>query len=183
VFEALVAKGSMVNYRVIEVVEYDPSWAIKFDIEREILQEALGSNAVNIEHIGSTAVFGLAAKPVIDILVQVSSLKILDANDEKIESLGYAVKGENGIEGRRYFQKGGNKRTHHVHVFQTGDESLIRHRAFKEYLIAYPEITKEYGEIKMQAARNCQNDIALYMSMKNGFIQKHEKLARRWYGT
>jgi len=80
---ALVAKGSMVNYREIEVVEYDPNWAIKFDIEREILQEALGSNAVNIEHIGSTAVFGLAAKPVIDILVQVSSLKILDANDDK----------------------------------------------------------------------------------------------------
>ena len=66
-------------------------------------------------------------------------------------------------------------------MFQTGDESLIRHRAFKEYLIAYPEITKEYGEIKKQAASDCQNDIILYMTMKNEFIQKYEKLAMRWY--
>ena len=171
------------NYREIEVVKYDPNWAIKFDIERVMLQEALGSNALNIEHIGSTAVFGLAAKPVIDILVAVSSLNILDTKDEKMASLGYEAKGENGIEGRRYFQKGGNQRTHHVHVFQAGDESLIRHRAFKEYLIAYPEITREYGEIKKQAASDCQNNIMLYMSMKNEFIRKHEKLAMRWYGN
>jgi len=172
-----------VNYREIEVVKYDPNWAIKFDIERVMLQEALGSNALNIEHIGSTAVFGLAAKPVIDILVAVSSLNILDTKDEKMASLGYEAKGENGIEGRRYFQKGGNQRTHHVHVFQAGDESLIRHRAFKEYLIVYPEITREYSEIKKQAASDCQNNIMLYMSMKNEFIRKHEKLAMRWYGN
>ena len=170
------------NDRKIEVVEYDPHWAILFNTEKEMLQEAIGCAALNIEHIGSTAVLGLAAKPVIDILVEVSSLQALNTKDKNFESLGYEVKGENGIEGRRYFQKGGSQRTHHVHVFQTGHEGLIRHRAFKAYLIAYPEIMKEYGEIKKQAANDCQNDIALYMSMKNEFIQKHEKLAVRWHG-
>jgi GrpB-like predicted nucleotidyltransferase (UPF0157 family) len=133
---------------VVEVVDYDPIWQKTFEAEKQLLLDAIGQNAVIIEHMGSTAVKGLPSKPVIDILVEVTSILDLEISSKKIQALGYIVKGENGITGRRYFQKGGNQRSHHVHAFKTGDLNLIRHRAFKEYLIAHPMIAIEYGDIK-----------------------------------
>ncbi|KPH96396.1 hypothetical protein AMS58_02210 [Pseudoalteromonas porphyrae] len=168
--------------RVIEVVDYDPNWKNAFETERVMLSKAIGNNAVKVEHIGSTSVKGLAAKPVIDILIEVISLDELDTSNRNIEALGYLVKGENGIEGRRYFQKGGNQRSHHVHAFQTNDSHLHRHRAFKEYLIAHSAIALEYGSIKKEAVSKSENDINVYMALKNSFIQKHEKLALEWFG-
>jgi len=167
--------------RVIEVVDYDSSWKNTFETEKVLLTKAIGINAVNTEHIGSTAVVGLAAKPIIDILIEVSDLKKLDTANEKIEALGYKIKGENGISGRRYFQKGGNQRSHHVHAFQTNDLHLHRHIAFKEYLIAHSKIASEYGFLKKEAVSKSDNNINIYMSLKNNFIQKHEKLAIEWF--
>ena len=103
------------------------------------------------------------------------------AYNEKMAALGYRAKGENGITGRRYFQKGGDQRSHHIHAFQSNDKHLIRHIAFKEYLIAHPQIASEYGSIKQSAAFKCQNDNMAYMAMKNNFIEKHGKLAVQWF--
>jgi len=171
------------NQRVINVVEYDPSWNVLFETEKSALANIIGNNAVKIEHIGSTAVKGLNAKPVIDILVEVKSLVELDVLNNAIKQLGFIAKGENGISGRRYFQKGGNQRTHHVHAFQSGDINLIRHRAFKEYLIAHPTVAKEYGQIKNAAVLSCSNNINIYMVQKNEFIQKYEKIAMKWFNS
>jgi GrpB-like predicted nucleotidyltransferase (UPF0157 family) len=168
---------------VVEVVDYDPIWQKTFEAEKQLLLDAIGQNAVIIEHMGSTAVKGLPSKPVIDILVEVTSILDLEISSKKIQALGYIVKGENGITGRRYFQKGGNQRSHHVHAFKTGDLNLIRHRAFKEYLIAHPMIAIEYGDIKKNSALNCENDINIYMEHKNNFIQKHEKIAVVWFNS
>lgn len=169
--------------RVIEVVDYDPVWAINFEKEKALLMHAMGETAINIEHIGSTAVVGLSAKPIIDILVEVKNLTALDRRSEKLEVLGYQVKDENGISGRRYFQKGGVQRTHHVHAFLSGDPNLIRHRAFKEYLIAHPKALDAYARIKQQAKEKCNNNISQYMTIKNDFIQHHEQLALKWYAS
>lgn len=169
--------------RVLEVFDYDPNWKKTFETERALLTKAIGINAVKIEHIGSTSVIGLAAKPIVDILIEVSNLKELDTANENLKSLGYKIKGENGISGRRYYQKGGNLRTHHVHAFQTNDLHLDRHRAFKEYLIAHPAIATEYAAIKKQAAFKSGNNINVYMVLKNSFIQTHEKLALQWFGN
>ena len=139
---------NILNTRVIEVVDYDSNWQKAFETEKILLTKAICVNAIKVEHIGSTSVLGLAAKPVIDILVEVSSFKELDAANTKLEALGYKVKGENGISGRRYFQKGGNQRSHQVRAFQTNDTNLVRHIAFKEYLIAHPEIAMEYSFVK-----------------------------------
>ena len=171
------------NNRVIEVVDYDPNWKNIFETEKVALAKAIGSNAVKIEHIGSTSVVGLSAKPVIDILIEVSNLEELDASDKQINALGYTIKGENGIAGRRYFQKGGNQRSHHVHAFQTSDSHLQRHRVFKKYLTAHPVIALEYGSIKKEAVSKSDNNINVYMALKNDFIQKHEKLALEWFGN
>ena len=171
------------SQRIINVVDYDPNWTCFFETEKMLLAHAIGRNAVRIEHIGSTAVIGLAAKPVIDILVEVTSLIDLDVSSKGIAALGFIVKGENGISGRRYFQKGGNRRSHHVHAFQTGDLNLIRHRAFKEYFIAHPILSSEYGEINKEAMLNCGDNINVYMALKNEFIKKYEKLAVEWFNS
>jgi GrpB-like predicted nucleotidyltransferase (UPF0157 family) len=140
----------------ITIIPYDPSWPEKFEQEAGLLRELLGELAVQIHHIGSTSVPGLAAKPIIDILLEVSDLDALDALDAKnagFNRLGYEPKGAFGIPGRRYFRKGGDQRTHHLHAFRTGDQNLARHVSFRDYLRAHPEIAKAYAEVKIRAAR------------------------------
>ena len=92
-------------------------------------------------------------------------------------SLGYNAKGENEISGRRYFQKGGNHRTHHVHAFKQGDIHVNRHLAFRDYLRANKAIALEYASIKLDAANQCDNDMKNYMKHKNAFIQYHQDIA------
>ncbi|WDD99973.1 GrpB family protein [Thalassomonas actiniarum] len=167
--------------RVLEVVDYDPAWGKLFADEQILLVKALGDVALNIHHIGSTSVTGLAAKPVIDILMEVSDLEAVESKNQQMLSLGYEVKGENGIAGRRYFQKGGNARSHHLHAFKTGDEALTRHLAFRDYLVAHPQIAQQYGELKQGLILAGHNSSAPYMQGKNDFIQHHEKLALSWY--
>jgi len=171
------------NQRVISVVEYDSNWKTLFDKEQIKLSEVMAPNAVLIEHIGSTSIAGMAAKPIIDIMVEVSDIDAVTESVSGMEALGYLAKGENGIAGRRYFQKGGNQRSHHVHVFQSGDENLIRHRAFKEYVQSHTDVAKRYMDIKKAAVGICNNDINVYMALKNDFIHEHEKLALCWYNN
>ena len=172
-----------VNRRVIEVVEYDPEWASQFESERVLLLDTLGKIAVGIFHIGSTSVKGLVAKPIIDILIEVSSLEALDSKAYQMESLNYLVKGENGLAGRRYFQKGGIQRSHHIHAYKSGDLSLERHIAFRDYLRLNQAVSIEYAKVKVNAANNCDNDSNKYMQSKNRFIQHYEKLALEWFST
>ncbi len=169
------------NKRKIEVISYDSAWPSIFEAEKSILSSLLGNIAISIEHIGSTSVVGLAAKPVIDILLEVSDLSQLDAKSNEFTSIGYEVRGENGIPGRRYYQKGGNERSHHIHAFLSGSKGIFRHRAFKEYLIAHPNIAQDYANIKKQAVIECANDNELYISLKNSFIIEHEKKAVHWF--
>ncbi|WP_026375213.1 GrpB family protein [Aestuariibacter salexigens] len=168
--------------RKIEVLDYDRTWQNNFLAEKEILFSILKGLVVRIEHIGSTAIPGLPAKPIIDILIEMDRIEVLDSMAGDFRKCGYAVKGENGIPGRRYYQKGSNVRTHHVHAFQSGSHNLIRHMAFKEYLTAHPDIARNYAVIKKQAALDCDDDNKLYMSLKNDFITKHEPIAIEWYG-
>ncbi|MBN3169393.1 GrpB family protein [Pectobacterium brasiliense] len=163
--------------RTIAVVDYDPLWATNYATAARELTQALGEVAVNVYHIGSTAVPGLPAKPVIDILLEVVSLSALDKFDHVMVDLGYHPRGENGIAGRRYYTKGGDARTHHLHAFVVGDESIQRHLAFRDYLRANPAVCAEYAAIKRAAALACDNDAAVYSQLKNDFIATHEALA------
>ncbi|OTA15754.1 hypothetical protein Xvie_02608 [Xenorhabdus vietnamensis] len=95
-----------------------------------------------------------------------------DENNSVIESLGYTARGEYGIPGRRYFIKGGNNRTHHIHAFET-----TRHLAFRDYLRRHNDVAHQYAEIKYQAARACGNSSEIYCQLKSEFILLHEKLA------
>lgn len=166
---------------MITVVEYNSEWVLKFKEEEDLLKNVLGPVAINIHHIGSTSVVGLHAKPIIDILIEVGDLGLLDAKNNGMQSLGYEVMGEFGIPGRRYFRKGANTRTHHVHCFMSGDPSLTRHLAFRDYLIAHPSIANDYAQLKLDIVKRCDNDMGKYCDEKDPFITIHEPKAVEWY--
>lgn len=164
---------------IIEVVDYDPSWPGKFEDEKAQLKQALGNCLVATHHIGSTAVEGLAAKPIIDILIEVTDLAVLDSHNDAMIAMRYAPRGESGIPGRRYYRKGGAKRTHQVHAFEQGSDHVHRHIAFRDYLRSNPEISKEYAQLKRESASLSGDDIALYCEMKDAYVKHHEAIAVR----
>ncbi len=90
-------------------------------------------------------------------------------------------KGENGIPGRRYFQKGGDERTHHVHVYQEGNDEIIRHLAFRDYLREHPYAREEYGNLKERLALEFPFDVAAYIDGKDRFVKTLEAKAVEWY--
>lgn len=163
----------------IEVAPYDPHWPELFANESQLIQDCLAPSIAAIHHIGSTSVAGLAAKPIIDILLDVPSLTALDAASPRLESLGYEAMGEFGIPRRRYFRKGIARRTHQVHAFASGDSHLQRHLAFRDYLRAHPAIAAGYAKLKLALAASCSS-MDDYCEGKDPFIKHHEALALRW---
>ncbi|HDU9762239.1 TPA: GrpB family protein, partial [Klebsiella pneumoniae] len=144
--------------RILTVVDYDEMWPALFENERTLLQMTLGKVISRIHHIGSTSVPGLSAKPVIDILIEVANLEELDSLNQAMEGVGYTVRGENGILNRRYFTKGGSQRSHHIHAFTTGDAQIIKHLAFRDYLIKHNDVAIQYALMKKNAMLLCEND-------------------------
>ncbi|EAR08125.1 GrpB family protein [Reinekea blandensis] len=163
--------------RIIEVVPYDPAWKADFQIEKRLLQHFLSGLDCQIHHIGSTSIPGLAAKPIIDMLLECSSLSELDRFNDQLASIGYTAKGEYGIAGRRYFKKGGVQHSHHLHAYLYDDPNVDRHLAFRDYLRSNPDKAMAYQAIKMEGVRQCDNDVQHYMAHKNEFIQMHERIA------
>jgi GrpB-like predicted nucleotidyltransferase (UPF0157 family) len=165
----------------VEIVDYQNSWIDIYKAEVDILTNSIGFLNPGIHHIGSTSVSGLSAKPIIDILVEVNEIRCLDDQVKHLEAIGYRGRGENGIPGRRYFEKGADDRTHQIHAFKRGSYGAIRHLAFRDYLISYPQVAHAYALLKKQLAEACDNDIERYCDGKDRFIRKHEKLAVKWY--
>ncbi|MCV2402240.1 GrpB family protein [Marinomonas sp. C2222] len=165
---------------IVEVVPYSPQWPSLFESEKKALLLGLKSVVSQVHHIGSTSVVGLSAKPIIDIILEVPSLTELDANSEVFQGLGYEVMGEFGIERRRYYRKGGDNRTHQIHAFEIDDPHITRHIAFRDYLIAHPEVMLAYQELKVRLAHECNNDIDKYCDGKDDFVLHHEQKAIEW---
>jgi GrpB-like predicted nucleotidyltransferase (UPF0157 family) len=167
--------------RPIEVVPYDPRWPEAFAVEAPRLKDAIGENVVAIHHVGSTAVPGLCAKPIIDILVEVNDIEAVDAQNERMRQLGYEVRGEWGFSGRRYFVKReGSRRTHHVHVYQTGHPEIESACAFRDYLRAHPAQAREYGCLKQRLAQQSRLAGQGYQEAKAGFVERMVKAALAW---
>ncbi|MBW3596764.1 MAG: GrpB family protein [Planctomycetes bacterium] len=166
--------------RNIVVVPYSPEWPAEFAAEARRLEVAMAPVLVELHHIGSTSVPGLAAKPLIDILAVVCTVEGLDECNEAMVALGYEPKGEFGIAGRRFFSKGSDEhRTHHVHAFAVGDPAIDAHLAFRDYLRTHPHEARRYGELKAALAERHRNDIDAYMDGKAPLIQEMLKHARR----
>ncbi|WP_052255328.1 GrpB family protein [Salinicoccus sp. YB14-2] len=167
--------------RSIKVVNYNDQWPRIFEEEKEKLEAVLKVELMEIYHIGSTSVPGLKAKPIIDIMPVVKNIEDVDRYEAEMAGLGYESLGENGIAGRRYFRKGGDERSHHVHVFEEGSEDITRHLSFRDYLREHQEVRFHYENLKMKLASEFPNDIGGYMDRKNQFIQETEQTAMIWY--
>ncbi len=154
---------------------YDPVWPLLFDEERERIDVAIHAFISSIEHIGSTAVPGLAAKPVIDILIGAHSLAEAPCFIPPLQALGYIYieELEKQIPERRYLQKVGPAgHTHQLHIAETSSSFYREHLHFRDVLRAHPELAQEYAELKFRLARQFRNDRLGYTEAKNDLIQK-----------
>ncbi|RKL67471.1 hypothetical protein CR203_08950 [Salipaludibacillus neizhouensis] len=166
--------------RKVEVVSYREEWTLLFQEESIKISRIFGSECIHLYHIGSTAIPNMHAKPVIDILVEVQKIENVDSFNLEMERIGYVAMGENGIEGRRFYKKGGNNRSHHVHVFGTQNREIQRHIVFKDYLIAHPHEADRYSQLKQLLAKKYPDDIEKYIDGKNNFIKDIDAKANRW---
>ena len=151
----------------IRVVPYDPFWEVEYENESQKIKNILKDILVEVYHIGSTAVKGLAAKSIIDIMPVVTNISLVDKHNKEFVAIGYECMGEFGIEGRRYFRKGGDNRTHQIHIFeQSNHKDINRHIAVRDFLRTHPDIALEYGELKMERAYRFSEDIEGYCTGK-----------------
>ena len=165
----------------IIVVDYDPCWEQQYLAEAKTIRAILGENCTAIFHIGSTAVRGLKAKPIIDIMPVVCSIAAVDEKQGAFEETGYEYLGEFGMAQRRYLRKGGDERTHQVHIFQETDRiNIERHLAVRDFLRAHSEIARQYGALKESLARRYPYDIEGYCDGKAAFVKDLEHQALRW---
>lgn len=167
----------------IAVVPHDVTWAKEFERSARELTTALGANLVKIHHIGSTSIPGIYAKPVIDMLAEVTDLNAVDRNSPDMVALGYQAMGEFGIAGRRYFRRddASGRRTHQIHTFLVGSSHVLRHLAFRDFMRAHPTLALRYSSLKRSLAESPPYDMDAYMDGKDGFIKDAEVQALVWF--
>jgi GrpB-like predicted nucleotidyltransferase (UPF0157 family) len=163
-----ILESAMAN--PVIVLDYDPNWPGLFQSLRKRIAEALGNLAAAIEHVGSTAVPDLAAKPVIDIDVLLASATMLPAAIERLASLGYVHEGNLGIPEREAFLAPANDPPHHLYVCPPGSSEFRRHVAFRDYLRAHPKDAKLYGNLKTALAERFREDRSAYIAAKREFV-------------
>ena len=155
----------------IVLTEYDPSWPAQFAAERTRILAALGGLQAEIEHIGSTAIPSLVAKPVIDIMIGRPTEWELRPYIDALQRLGYEYRGESGIPGRHYFRRG-RPRTHHLHVVPYGGDLWRNHLRFRDRLRTYPALAAEYAALKRRLATQFAEDRVGYTEAKAPFITR-----------
>jgi len=158
----------------VVVLPYDETWKKGFlKIEAE-LKDALQGLALRIEHVGSTSVEGLSAKPIIDIDIVIKDYSVFEGVVLALDKIGYRHEGNLGIVGREAFKYDGKEhlQKHHLYVCTEDSEELKRHIAFRDYLRSHPEAVKEYGQVKEEGARRYPYDIDKYIEYKSPVIEK-----------
>jgi len=155
----------------IVIIDYDPYWPKLFEELRTPVANVLGDLALAIEHVGSTSVPGLPAKPIIDIDVVVASTTLLPAVITRLDTLGYMHEGDKGISGREAFIWPPSTPCHHLYVCSKDSAALRRHLAFRDYLLKHPDEVQRYGRLKQELAEKFRNDRSAYTNAKDEYIQ------------
>lgn len=171
---AEVLKTSPKGYKRVEVCPYDSVWASDFQAIKKELTAALGDLAISVEHVGSTSVPGLSAKPIIDIDVVIEGEDVLPSVIEALGKIGYTHEGNKEIPGREAFSYDGKEhlRKHHLYVCTKDAAELKRHVTFRDYLRANPDAVAEYSRVKEEGAKRYPFDIDGYIAYKSPFIEK-----------
>lgn len=170
----------MSDQKKVEVHDYDPSWAAEFSALKAVYINHIGDAMIGVEHVGSTSIPGLKAKPVIDIDIIVGDTESLQIVIERLSTLGYNHVGDLGITGREAFKRtddktpiSGSNRTwmrHNLYVCIEGSIGLANHLNFRDYLKRHPEEIVEYSKVKQRLADEFTYDIDAYIDGKTDFI-------------
>jgi GrpB-like predicted nucleotidyltransferase (UPF0157 family) len=165
---------------LIQVVAYDEAWPALFLERSSALREALGDAALRIDHIGSTAVPGLLAKPIIDIQISVASFEPLDAFRFPLEQVGYVFRADNQELTKRYFREPPGDRRTHIHVRRAGSFSEQLALLFRDFMRNHPDWAWRYAELKLGLARQYADDRARYTDAKRPFTWEALAAADEW---
>lgn len=163
----------------ITVVPYDDQWADVFKNEKTTLLNIFGTDAVEIEHFGSTSVRGMVAKPIIDILIGVSSLELDESILHQLQQRNYENFGEAGVEGRLYFRK----RAEHsfnlaVVIFQ--GEQWVNNIQIRDYLRTHPQVAEQYSMHKRESIQKGITTLLAYSDEKAEFVQSVLRQAKKY---
>jgi GrpB-like predicted nucleotidyltransferase (UPF0157 family) len=153
----------------IVIIDYSPAWPLEFERLRDRAAAAVGDIAIAIEHVGSTAVPGLAAKPVIDLVIVVEP-DDLQAAIDRLRTIGYIHQGNLGVEGREAFGVPAGEPRHHLYVSPIDSEELRAQVAFRDRLRADPVLANEYEALKRELAQRFSNDRVGYTDAKTAFV-------------
>ena len=154
----------------VEVVPYNEDWPRKYALEANVIRNIVLDELITITHVGSTAVPGLVAKPIIDILIIVEDINKLDQLDPLFKKEDYECCGEDGISGRRFYYKSDG--SIHVHAFDERSHDNLKDN---------PDIAKEYGELKLSLAKKYPDNIKKYKKGKEAFTKEIQTRALKWY--
>jgi GrpB-like predicted nucleotidyltransferase (UPF0157 family) len=164
---------------IVRLVPYRAEWKRLFEEEAARLRSVLGEKILRVEHVGSTAVEGMEAKPLIDMMAAVESLVDARGLEAALEGMGYEHRGDGGVGGRIFFAKGPRtRRTHHLSLTEPTGEHWRRSLLFRDYLRAHPEVAESYGELKRELARKYPEDRDSYTAGKDRFIERTIEAAR-----
>lgn len=156
----------------VELQEYTDEWSSLYKIEEETLKNLIKEYFIDIQHIGSTSVEELKAKPIIDIIIGVKNFNHIEKIVEKLQQGGYIYRPNASTKERILFVKGSEEeRTHHIHIVQWMDEEWNNNILFRDYLRKYSKVAKEYSELKDRLAELFTEDRNSYTRGKNQFIQ------------
>ena len=162
----------------VTLVPHNEEWHRIFEEEKVFILDAVGDRTLVVEHIGSTSICGISAKPILDIMVGVPRFEQELTFTKAIESLGYEYKGENGVPERHFFGKG-TPRTVHLNVVSFGGDFWLSHIAFRDYLKQNPDAARDYDRLKSSLAKRFADDRESYTNGKLQFVEKILVLAGR----
>ena len=158
----------------IIVLPYDKAWKSDFEKIKNEIEDCIGNLIVCVEHVGSTSVEGMSAKPCIDIDVVIKDYSIFDSVKNKLGAIGYIHEGDLGIKDREAFKYSGKPHLqhHHLYVCPQYSKELLRHITFRDFLRNHPDAVKKYSSVKDAAAQLFPNDIDAYIQYKSPCIEE-----------
>jgi GrpB-like predicted nucleotidyltransferase (UPF0157 family) len=159
---------------IVKLVNHDKKWSSLFEKEKKRLLQGLKESEIKIEHVGSTAIAGIKAKPVIDIAYGVASMKDYKKHMRALEKAGYVWRpGLGRVDQHLVFAKGNDKtRTHYLHLMKKGGKAWNYHVFFRDYMRTHKQAAKKYEQIKMKSMSNFSKNRKLYQKQKNSFIER-----------
>ena len=180
----LTTRSPMEYDETIELEEYDEAWPEQFEREGVNLLETLADSVHDIAHVGSTAVAGMVAKPVVDIMVGVDSLEAINQHVVALQTIGYEYFGEARVEGRLYFRKRDDEGAHYnVSVVLHQGEHWQNYLAVRDYLREHPSVAEEYGALKRRIFEDeGKTRLIAYSEAKAEFMEQLLEDARQWCG-